>query len=129
MAKREANIGAGDVVINLDGEDKVLKPSYQAARTISSMQGGISGAIQRVVQLDIETVTQVVTLGLGYGQGQKPPKDLAEKIWRTGLTDDSGGLAERCVLFLRVLASGGRMPRDQKEGGDGGDEDDRDPPK
>lgn len=110
-------IGAGDVSITLldpggSPEQLVLRPNYNAARTISAQSGGLLGAIERVSKLDLEVITQVITLGLGYGtSSQRGPKDLPQRIYATGLTDDTGGLAERCVLYLQVLMSGGQMPR------------------
>lgn len=119
--REPARIGAGDVPVVIDGVEYVLKPSYHAARTISTQSGGIAGAIERVVRLDIETIISVLSLGLGYSQGNRQPKDFPDRVWRTGFTDDTGGLAERCVLYLRVLAAGGRMPKTDTEGGEGGD--------
>ena len=115
-------IGAGDVQITLldpagNPEALVLRPNYNAARTISAQSGGLMGAIERVSKLDLETITQVITLGLGYGtQSARGPKDLPQRIYATGLTDDPGGLAERCVLYLQVLMSGGQMPRKADDG-------------
>lgn len=109
----EPKLGGGNVTIRLDGEEVILKPSLQAAQTISRQAGGLAGAMQAVLKLDLDVVTTVVGLGLGYGGTKKPPQDLAEKIWRSGLTDASeGALASGCILFLRVLANGGQMPND-----------------
>ncbi len=110
-------IGAGDVPITLvdaagNPEALVLRPNYNAARTISAQSGGLLGALDRVAKLDLETITQVITLGLGYGtQSARGPKDLPQRIYQTGLADDTGGLAERCVLYLQVLMGGGQPPR------------------
>jgi hypothetical protein len=103
-------IGAGDVPITLDGIEMVLKPTWQAAQTISRMNGGIMGAIDKVVKLDIETIVAIVQVGLGYGMGKRAPPDLAERIWRSGLTDERGFMVERCVTYLRTLANGGKPP-------------------
>jgi hypothetical protein len=93
------------------------------------MNGGIMGAIDKVVKLDIETIIAIVQVGLGYGMGKRAPTDLAEKIWRSGLTDESGFMVERCVTYLRTLANGGRPPpapeedeeKDEHEAGNGKD--------
>lgn len=126
-----ARLGAGDVPITLlneagDPEDLVLKPSYNAARTLSRTAGGLMGAMERVAKLDTDTVVQVITLGLGYdSQNRRAPRDLDERVWSTGLSDDSGGLAERCVTYIRVLMSGGKLPKtDEAEARD----DSPDPP-
>jgi len=113
--EKKAQLGAGDVSLVLDGETVYLKPSYFAARTISQQTGGIQGAIERVLRVDMDAIVTVVTLGLGYGQQKPAPKDLAEKIWRAGLTDDTGRVVERAILYLRVLMGGGRMPADEDD--------------
>lgn len=107
----EHRIGEGDVPIKLfDGEELVMKPSWGAAQQVSTRFGGISGAVEKVIRMDIDTTIQIVLLGLGYLGNRKPPSDLAERIWRSGLTDGSGGIAEACVKYLHVLANGGRPP-------------------
>lgn len=110
--------GSGNVVITLldvhgQPEEFELKPSYQAAKTLSAQSGGLLKLLERIGTLDLDAITQVVALGMGYGtQTRRGPPDLAERIWRTGVDDTSGGLAERCVLYIRVLMAGGRMPSD-----------------
>lgn len=109
-------VGEGQVEIVLDGEAMVLKPTLFAAQQISRQSGGIMGAIESVLKLDLDTITTVIGLGLGYGPGRKAPPELAEKVWKSGLTDSSeGAIVERCTLFLRVLANGGRMPMPLEE--------------
>ena len=102
-------IGAGDVPIKIDGEDLVLVPSFSAAKVLSARYGGLTVAIDRIGKLDVDVITDVLMLGLGYGQTRRPPADLPERIWRTGFTDESG-LAARCVDYLYVLMNGGRPP-------------------
>lgn len=106
----EHRIGEGDVPIKVGDENLIMKPSWGAAQQISSRFGGITGAVDKVIRLDIETITAIVTFGLGFFGTRKPPADLQERIWRTGLTDISGGIAEACVKYLHVLANGGRPP-------------------
>ena len=113
--ERKSSLGAGDVTIILDGEEKVLKPSYGAAKSISVKYGGLSSAIERIMRLDIEATADIIGIGMGYTSTRRPPLDLAEKVFKSGLTDDTGALAERCVTFLRVLAGGGRLPVDEVE--------------
>ena len=118
-----ASIGAGDVAIVLCGVDEVMRPSWKAAKTLSTKYNGLSSAIERVLRLDMSVVVDVVAIGLGYTSTKRPPEDLERKIYETGLTDDTGGLAERCVTFLHVLAGGGRLP----DSSGGGDDDSADP--
>lgn len=114
MAKEPARIGAGDVEVVIGDEVFVLRPSYIAARTISGSAGGITGAMDRVMRLDVDTIMNVLTVGCGFVGAKRPPKDFAEKVWASGFTDDTGALAERCIVYLRVLAGGGRMPKSER---------------
>lgn len=127
QAENRARLGAGDVAITLldssgNPEHLVLKPTYLAARTLSAQYGGLMKALERVAQLDIEVINAVITLGLGYGGStRRGPVDLPDRIWRTGLNDNSGGLGERCVTYISVLMAGGQMPAPPEEAGaDGG---------
>jgi hypothetical protein len=124
----EAKLGGGNVIITLAGEEKILKPTLMAAQMLSRSAGGLMGCIQEVLKLNLDTITQVISVGMGYGGGRKPPMDLASKIWETGLTDERGGLVERCVLYLRVLANGGKMPSNPEFDLGGGGEGDKNPP-
>lgn len=110
VTSNKPHVGAGNVPIVLDGEQLELRPSLGAALAISRGTDGIRGAMNRVLQLDLDAVVMVIGQGLGYENGSKDLKELPEKVWRTGLTDDSGGLVERCVAYLRLLSSGGRPP-------------------
>jgi hypothetical protein len=112
VSKSKAQIGAGIVSIELDGDDVVLRPSLQAAQTISRQSGGISAAVAAVGRFDFDVIVSVVTLGLGVTG--KDAKAIPEKVWRTGLTDLVGPVTK----FLTIIANGGR-PID----GDGGEED------
>lgn len=122
LVKDQARAGGGNVPIVIDGEDFLLKPTYAAAKAVSSLHGGIAGTISKIVQLDVDTIVAVITAGLGHTGNRPPPKDLAERVWRSGFSDDSGSIAERCVLFCRVLASGGRMPKETGDTGEANDE-------
>lgn len=109
-------IGDGNVSFKLDdGEEMVMKPSWSAAQLISQRYGGISGAVEKVIRLDIDSTIQIVLLGLGYTGTRKPPSDLAERIWRSGVTDRTGAIAEACIRYLHVLANGGRPPPEDDE--------------
>ena len=118
MAENKPRLGAGDVKIVLQNsqgepEDLVLKPTYHAARTLSAQTGGLMKALQSVADLNTEMVVTVVALGLGYGrQGRPPPSDLPERVWNTGLSDDTGGLASQCIVYIRALMSGGQLPKE-----------------
>lgn len=114
--KKAPRLGDGNVVITLVDssgypKEETLVPSYNAARTLSAQYGGLLRALDQVAAGNIEAVVAIITLGLGYGGARDtPPKDLAERIWRSGFSDDTGGIGERCAFYVRVLLSGGQTP-------------------
>jgi hypothetical protein len=110
------HLGAGDVPIVIDGDEYVLRPSLRAAQQISRKEGGIVGAINRVLQMDIDTVTQIVIVGIGLTEIGAKKLNLHERLWQAGMTDDSGRICDLCVKYLRILANGGRLPKDQQDG-------------
>lgn len=107
MEPNKTRMGAGDVVITLGGVDYTLRPTLNAAQIISRQSGGIRGAIDSILRMDMDVIAKVVTLGLGPQQA-KNIKNLAEAIWEAGLTDDTGAIIAKCVEYLHVLANGGR---------------------
>ena len=111
--------GDGNVTIILEnGEELTLRPTWGAARTISRQFGGISGAVERVVRMDMDVTVQVIMCGLGYMGTRKPPQDLAERIWKTGFTDTTGAIGESTIKYLHILANGGRpLPEDAAAAG------------
>jgi len=114
MAKSKAQLGAGNVEIELDGETVVLKPSLNACQTVSRQSGGISAAVAAVGRFDFDTVVSVVTLGLGATGSDA--KAIPEKVWRTGLTDLVGPVTK----YLTIIANGGRPVEDA--GGEEGED-------
>ena len=124
-------LGSGNVKVIIDGEHRELVPSYAAMVAISARGGGLRGAIERVLNLDAETIVAVVTVGLGYGGDRRPPADLAERIWRTGFMLHSGGLADACFRYVNALANGGRPLAEDSEDGKVGEarQDSADPPR
>lgn len=104
-----AKLGQGDIEITLDGDVYVLKPSLNAAQMISKRYGSLNDAIQKLASFDFNTAVDVICLGLGprYGNA-KQQQEIAEKVYKTGLSDDSGGLAERCVAYVLSVMRGGK---------------------
>lgn len=105
--KFEPKLGSGNVSVVIDGEALTLVPTYAAMVAISA-RGGLRGVMERILQLEAETITDVLIAGLGYGPGRRPPKDLAERIWKTGFTLPSGALADAAFNYVSILANGGR---------------------
>lgn len=127
-------LGSGNVPIIVDGEAMELVPSYAAMVKINSRGGGLRGAMERILQLDAETIIEVITVGCGFGPNKRPPKDFHERLWKTGFMLSSGGLADAAFSYVNILANGGKpLPDPDGEGGDEGSEgashDSQDPPK
>jgi hypothetical protein len=116
----DAEQGAGDIPIELDGKEMFLVPSLQACLTISKIGGGLNAAVQRCLNLDFDTICQIVTAGLSLNQTQA--KMVPDAVYKTGLI----GLSAPCIDFINVVGNGGRPVEIDGEGGEGGD---ADPPK
>ncbi len=106
MSKPE--LGAGDVPLELDGEEIVLKCSYDAAVNLCRAPGGLysvngsSSVASRILAADIDTIAFVIRLGLGLGASAV--KSLDERIYRTGIVNLIGPIS----LFVGNVARGGR---------------------
>lgn len=99
-------------------EECVLRPTYAAARAIAKRYGGVRPAVEKVLQGDVEEIAVILAFGLGYTgptAPQRPPKNMAQRVWATGVSDDSGGLAELAIVFLQALQNGGRVPDEQTD--------------
>jgi hypothetical protein len=106
----KASLGAGNVDFELDGKQVTLKPTLRAAQAISRQAGGIGGALDAVSRMDVDVITSLVALGLG-----KEPKDVAEKVWRTGYPK----VSPHVIKFLSIIANGGRAPAEGGEESEG----------
>ena len=103
----QAQLGMGNIPIVLDGNEYILVPSLNATQSLSRQNGGIRGAVDALVKLDFDLVVRVIQLGLGP-KVAAGIKNLPEVVYHTGLTDNTGGLAAKCIEYLNVLANGGR---------------------
>lgn len=116
--QQEFKVGIGDVPITLGGQEYVLRPSLNACLVISRGSGGIRGAIQKVMDLDIDTIVRIIQVGLGPNTARKL-KNLDEMVYQAGLVDTSGQLTTKCIEFLSNISNGGRPLDDSsKEAGE-----------
>ena len=107
MSKQnQPRVGAGDIVLKLGEADYILKPTLRAMQSISREFGGLQPASSRILAMDLEAITRVVTHGAGLTQ--RGADGLAEKLWRAGLDIGTGGVCQTCFDYLQVLARGGR---------------------
>ena len=104
-------VGHGNVDIILGGESRTLKPSLIAIQTLSRNYGGMQQVFDRVIQLDFEAICDVIAVGLGkVGLGPKQKQELAEQVFETGISDDTGRLAHGCIRYVATLMRGGQPP-------------------
>lgn len=112
MATEPAS-GAGDVPIELDGQQLVLKPTLEACLAISKLAGGLNVAIQKCSMMDVEVINQIICIGLS-ATSLKQRQEVEGLVFRTGVMHVAG----ECVEFIRTVANGGQRPKDDEEGGD-----------
>lgn len=111
-------IGQGNVTIALEGEEIVLKPSIIAAQTLSRKYGGLQGTISALARIDIDAIVDTIELGMGRRTSNPREKAaFAEKVFRAGLSDDTGRLAEFCINYVGILMRGGRPPSTDDDAG------------
>lgn len=109
--------GAGDVTLMLGDETLTLKPTLAAGLAISRQAGGIRGAIDKVMALDLDTIVNIIRVGVGPKE-LKRLNGLEEKVFANGLMDSQGEILPKLVEYLTNIARGGR-PADNKEDEEG----------
>ena len=117
--------GSGDITVTLGDQELVLRPSLDAALTLSRQAGGIRLAINKVLDMDLDTIVAVIRLGVGREEAKRL-KNLDRLIYENGLLDAQGELVTRCIEYLSNLARGGR-PADAIDEQDGGGDTSADP--
>lgn len=113
----EPTPGAGDISIELDGKEMLLRPSLQACMAISSIAGGLNAAVNRCIALDFDTICSIVSAGLGLNPTQA--KTVPEAVYRQGLISLSGP----CIEFIHVIGNGGKPVEDDDDDDDDTGED------
>lgn len=104
----------GIVTIQLEGKAVELEPTMEACMAVSRIAGGIGSAIERVSRLDFDTIVEIIAHGMGLNPGQRD-RQLRPAVFAEGLIK----LAPDVILFLRIIANGGRYPDDDEDGEDG----------
>jgi len=118
--------GSGDVTLELGNHTLVLKPTLQAGLAISRGAGGIRGAIDKVMAMDLDTIVTVIRLGVGQKEAKRYP-NLDELVYQNGFLDSQGELLAKLIEYLSNIARGGRPAEEASSDEEGGDT--SDPPK
>lgn len=110
MTKEQPEPGIGDVPLDLDGEEVILRPSLKACIGISRLHSAPYETAQKVLGLDFDTSVKVLALGLNQA-----PKQLEERLYRTGLVN----VRNELIRFIHIVNNGGRPPAVMKFDDDG----------
>jgi hypothetical protein len=103
-----AKLSAGDVVITINGQERVLKPTLRALTVISSQYNGLFKAREMIVQQDFAACVFIIRHGLNLND--REAKTLPDEIYENGLTFD---LLGPLIRFMGILANGGKpLPDD-----------------
>jgi len=103
-----AKLSAGDVVVSINGEEKVLRPTLRALTMISAQYNGLAKARELIVAQDFAAAVFIIRHGLNLND--REAKALPDDIYENGLTAD---LLIPLLRFVGVLANGGKpMPDD-----------------
>ena len=109
------NITEGEIVIELDGSPVTLSPTPAAIISISRQCEGLSNAVRRLGNLEVEAFS--IVIGAGMKANDSVRKKLPEQIYRSSMLDLMGP----CIRFVNILANGGKPLDDgDKEGKDEG---------
>lgn len=108
-------LNVGEVALDLAGKTVTLRPTLRAAQAINRHFGSLADALRQIGSLNLEAYVAVVRHGSGASDAEQ--RELADRVWRAGLTTLGGPLAEYLALLLR----GGRpeAPDPEPEGEQG----------
>ena len=103
----KAEIGSGDVFLQLADNDITLCPTLKACMSLSNQRGGVTAMVQRCLDFEFDAIHSVIVAGMGG----KTSRDMPELIFKTGLVN----LAAPCIEFLNNVANGGRPLGEEDE--------------
>jgi hypothetical protein len=109
-------LNTGEVSIVLAGETKVLRPTMQAATSLSRIYGGLGTLRDALAAQNIDAAASVIRYGLNLTDAHV--KGLTRQIWETGMTAE---LIVPLIEFVAILGNGGRPVKDQAGDGEGGE--------
>lgn len=98
----------GDVMITLNDEPRVLKPTLKAMSLLSKRFGGLAKVRQNLVAEDVETILAVISLGQNLSE--RDARDLDQAVYQNGI---DAALLVGTIKYVGILANGGRpLPDD-----------------
>lgn len=100
----QPSVAVAVVELALGDRTLVLTPTLRAAQEINRRCGSLSGALQGIAQLNLETFAAVVRAGAKLADADA--KAVEEQLFELGLAKVTGQLAR----FLTLLLNGGRDP-------------------
>lgn len=112
----QAAPNAGDIPIRLDGREFTMKPTLEACLAINRLGSGLNAVIQKCANMDFETICEIVCIGLDATSG-KNRQEVQQLVFNTGVIH----VAADAIMFVRTVANGGVVPKDEDEG-EAGDE-------
>lgn len=110
MARTTSRITSGEVLVSLNDEELVLKPSIKAFGAINRQFDGLAGARAALVRENTEAIAYVLRYGLNLSD--KDAKDLPDRIYENGITAE---LIIPLIKYVVVLGNGGRPLPDEPE--------------
>ena len=103
-----AKLNAGDVVVTINGEDRVLRPTLRALSMISAQFNGLAKARELLVAQDFAAAVFIIRHGLNLND--REARALPDEVYANGLTAE---LLIPLLRFVGILANGGKpMPDD-----------------
>jgi len=103
-----AKINEGDVLIHLNGDEIVLRPTLKAMSAISS-NGGLGKVRQALVDQDFSTVVSVILHGANM-TGGSAGKQIPDAVYKNGLNTE---LLVSLLTYVGILGNGGKpLPDD-----------------
>lgn len=110
MNNSKFKMNLGEVVVVLNKEELVLKPTYQAASRISNQFNGFRDARLALVAENFDAVVFILRIGLNLNGSDA--RELPERVYKNGITAE---LLIPMIEYIGVLANGGRPVLENQE--------------
>jgi hypothetical protein len=95
-------LDAGEVEIELNGKNLVLRPTLQACKTISRQRGGFAKVRDLLVSEDFDTIVSVIAVGTNQ---VRDTTELESAVFKNGIDTK---LLLPLIEYVAILGNGGR---------------------